>query len=109
MIDSDLTEEPQFLKTDVLGRIRTTRDQREAILQNHAGHTIAVAGCDPCKIKDLTAEKGREGWRRFLGRGRMGVVTKASWWKDLASLWSVGVQSGRSVTVPASMAITQHS
>jgi hypothetical protein len=32
MTDSDLKEKARFLKTDRLGRVRTPRDQREAIL-----------------------------------------------------------------------------
>jgi len=32
MIDSDAIEQSQFLKSDALGRTRTTRQQREAIL-----------------------------------------------------------------------------
>ena len=68
MTDSDVQEKVQLLKTDALGRVRTTREQREAILD--AFETGALSGPEFAQVHGInyqTFATWRQKRRRLRG------------------------------------------
>ena len=68
MTDSDVQEKVQLLKTDALGRVRTTREQREAILD--AFETGALSGPEFAQVHGINYQTFAT-WRQKRRRLRV--------------------------------------
>ncbi|MCF6312677.1 MAG: hypothetical protein L3J39_09530 [Verrucomicrobiales bacterium] len=75
MTDSDLKEKAQLLKTDRLGRVRTPRDQRDAILD--AFETSALSGIEFAQVHGIKYQTFAT-WRQKRRRHGDGKIKQAA-------------------------------